>query len=174
MIRRYIDYHTAARREAFPVLRVADASQVGRTVLTPVIELPFRLDMDGVGNEGFIDFAVTNAADRWQEATVIDWKSGRSEPSEHIQMAEYAWALRKLHAADWQRGADYTIWGSYWMARKGEYSPPVDLLRAYPWEELVYRFAAAARGYAAGVFAPHVTNLCVSCTVRPYCPAGSR
>jgi hypothetical protein len=171
MIRRYIDHHDARRREAFPTLHVSEASvDKGAMSVVPVIELPFTMDVEGVQSQGFIDFAVRGASQHdWEELTVIDWKSGRQEPSEHIQMAEYAWALQRLHGP--ARGP---IWGSYWMARKGEYTPPVNLLEDYPWAEVAYRFRSAARGYAAGVFTPHVTNLCVACGSRASCPAGSR
>jgi len=171
MIRRYIDHHDAQRRAAFPTLHVSEASVAkGVMSVVPVIELPFTMDVEGVQSQGFIDFAVRGASQHdWEELTVIDWKSGRQEPSEHIQMAEYAWALHKLHGP--ARGP---IWGSYWMARKGEYTPPVNLLADYPWAEVAYRFRSAARGYAAGVFTPHVTNLCVACGSRASCPAGSR
>jgi hypothetical protein len=69
-----------------------------------------------------------------------------------------------------QEPADRPILGQYWLARKGIYTTAVPVLQRHPMAELQYRYDQAARGQRHGVFAPHVSNFCTSCSVKDYCP----
>lgn len=169
MLKQYVRFHQNVYRSQNPVLMLGE---------TPAIELPYEmtvrsLDLTaGLVTKGYIDCV------RWdlqRDAFVIaDYKTGRNAPSGTFQLGEYAHALLMLLGQKQLLPAPETpVLGRYWLARKGEYTEPVDLLKAHPLAELQYRYDTAWRGAKLGIFAPNQTNLCSSCQVRDYCPVVS-
>lgn len=164
MVKLYLDYHTVERRQAASILRLKDAAG-GPDRLA--IELPFRLDVDGVADDGFVDQVWYDQASPTPFA-VRDLKTGRSEP-DTFQLAGYAWALSK----QWSVPIEMFT-GAFWLARKGIYSTPIVIAERHPWEEMVFRFHNAQRMEEAQVAIPRVSNFCNGCEFRALCPAGPR
>lgn len=127
---------------------------------TPGLELPFTIDAAGIELQGYID-QVRQNQDGW---LVRDLKAGRNAPSSTFQLGVYAHALRL------QYGVTGPILGEYWMARKGEATAPVDLLKLWPWGAIVYQAHQAERGRRAGLFPAVPSSFCGSCGVREACP----
>ena len=167
MLKRYITFHDEAWRETRRVLAMPDQ--------TLALEVPYEMTVRSLdGTTGFTSKGKIDAV--WiepasNEITIIDYKSGRNAPTETFQLGEYGHALAMLLLG---QVSAHKILGRYWLARKGEYTPPIDLLETHPIEELQYRYEAAMRGTKAGVFAPHPNPLCISCGVRDYCPASPK
>lgn len=165
MVKMYQDRHGAPWREVNKLLMVGDT--------VPCLEFPYSMTVRsidgtaGVTAEGYIDQAWLNLRDH--VVTVRDLKSGSRDPISTFQLGEYAHAL--LMAMGMPAAPDNRpIMGSYWLARKGIETTASDVIRAHPLAELQYRYSTAMRGTLAGIFSPHVTNLCTSCSVRDYCP----
>lgn len=133
----------------------------------PAIELEFELDVDGIPVKGFIDQVRHSADPASSSGTafhVVDLKAGRSAPGGTFQLGVYAHAFRR--AID----TSAPILGRYWLARKGEYTQPVDLDRAWPWEAIAYRVHMAERIRRAGLYQPRESSFCGSCGVNDACP----
>lgn len=124
------------------------------------LELPFKIDAAGIELIGYIDQARVT---QWGWL-VRDLKSGSRTPSSTFQLGVYAHALRI------QYGVTDPIYGEYWMARKGEATQPVDLLKLWPWGAIVYQAHQAERGRRAGLFPAVPSSFCGSCGVREACP----
>ena len=151
MVFRYVQ---AAETRTYEILR----DPIGN----PIVEWVFDLDVDGIIVRGYINQAFLSS--NGSAVLVRDVKAGKSTPSDSLQTAMYGWALRKILNAD-------VRWGSYWMARKGEQTPPIDLLARHPWEEIVYRVHTMDKAENAGIYLPRVSSFCISCSVKDYCPA---
>jgi DNA adenine methylase len=164
MVKMYLDYHTIERRQAASILRLKDAAG-GPDRLA--IELPFRLDVDGVADDGFIDQVWYDQASPTPFA-VRDLKSGRSEP-DTFQLAGYAWALSR----QWSVPIEMFT-GAFWLARKGIYSTPIVIAERHPWDEMVFRFHNAQRAEQAQIATPRVSGFCNGCEHKLLCPAGPR
>lgn len=164
MVKMYLDYHTIERRQAASILRLKDAAG-GPDRLA--IELPFRLDVDGVADDGFIDQVWYDQASPTPFA-VRDLKSGKSEP-DTFQLAGYAWALSR----QWSVPIEMFT-GAFWLARKGIYSTPIVIAERHPWDEMVFRFHNAHRAEQAQIATPRVSGFCNGCEHKPLCPAGPR
>lgn len=163
MLRGYITHHDATWHETRSPLKINGLA---------AIEYPYEMTVrtpdgaKGLTAKGFVDIAWHNVGTGI--ITIVDYKTGRSAPAETFQLGEYAHALdMALRAGNAQ---PFQIFGSYWLARKGEYTAPIDALAAHPLEELQYRYSQADHGFAAGVFPPRPSNLCVSCSMVDYCP----
>ncbi len=165
MLDLYVKHHTPTWRAANPVFRVGDT--------TPVIEYPYEMTLRSLDGErgltaqGFVDVARLDMTT--YSLTVYDYKTGSRDPETTFQLGEYGHALLMAMSIP-AEPADRPILGSYWLARKGIYTPPVKVLQRHPLEELQYRYDAAARGTSARVFGPKVSNLCKSCGSVDYCP----
>lgn len=166
MLQLYVKHHTPAWRAANPTFLLQDK--------TPVIELPYEMSIRSLDGErgltaqGFIDRATLNM--ETYSLTVEDYKTGSRDPESTFQLGEYGHALLMAMGIA-NEPADRPILGRYWLARKGIYTDVVPVVTRHPLAELQYRYDAAARGTKAGIFSPHVTNLCKSCSVTDYCPA---
>lgn len=171
MLETYLKFHDQAWRAANQTLMVKDS--------TPCLELAYEMTVRsidgerGITSKGFIDRAILSLGDHpthpWH-ITVVDYKTGARDPISTFQLGEYAHALLlEMGLTDEPPGRP--ILGSYWLARKGIYTTPVPVIARHPLHELQYRYDAAMRGTTAGVFAPHVTNMCSSCSMIDYCPA---
>ena len=166
MLGLYVKHHTPAWRANNPTFLLQDT--------TPVIELEYSMSIRSLDGErgltaqGFIDRATLDLTT--YSLTVLDYKTGAREPESTFQLGEYGHALLMAMSIP-QEPADRPILGRYWLARKGIYTDAVPVVTRHPLAELQYRYDAAARGTQARIFAPHVTNLCKSCSVVDYCPA---
>lgn len=148
-------YEGAADRGA-----VAEFYNQHADIETSALELPFTIDAAGIELIGYIDQARVT---QWGWL-VRDLKSGSRAPSSTFQLGVYAHALRL------QYGVTGPILGEYWMARKGEATAPVDLLKLWPWGAIVYQAHQAERGHRAGLFPAVPSSFCGSCGVREACP----
>lgn len=132
----------------------------------PAIELEFTLDVNGIPVKGYID-QVRYALDPSATAVyVVDLKAGRNKPSGTFQLGVYGQAVRRVFGLP----ASVPLFGQYWLARKGEYTAPVNLDRDWPWEAIVYRVHMAERIRRAGLYQPRESSFCGSCAVRDECP----
>lgn len=142
----------------------------------PGIEIPFRVEFDGVPVQGVIDRLWMNGDG---EHIVVDYKAGSKAPSNLTQLGIYGVALAKQHGIDVKSGA-------YYLARAGEMAGPYalrgiplpgtapkDKQRTSPLDaaELEARFARALAGIEAENFEPHITSKCATCPVRWHCSA---
>lgn len=166
MLALYVKHHSDAWRAASQTFLLQDT--------TPVIEYGYSMTLRSLDGErgltaaGFVDRATLDMSS--YSLTVIDYKTGSREPESTFQLGEYGHALLMAMGIPGEP-PDRPILGRYWLARKGIYTDPVPVVTRHPLAELQYRYDAAARGTAAKIFAPHVTNLCKSCSVTDYCPA---
>lgn len=101
---------------------------------------------------------------------VKDLKSGRGRPNGG-QLGEYAWAI--VDAIGAGPSGTPTILGSFYDARKGIFSDPIDLLTTHPREEYVMRYHAAEHTRRGGIFMPRRSDFCNGCSIRWACPVGS-
>lgn len=124
------------------------------------IETPFNLDLGGVLIRGFIDRVMANPNG---EAEVHDIKAGTREPAWTLQLGVYA------HGAEQALGIRPSV-GRYYMARTASLTQPASLLHYTP-DRLTDWFGKARQAIEAEVFVPHVTSMCVSCSVRDFCAA---
>lgn len=141
------------------------------------VEWPFTITVPGPLGE----LTYTNIVDRvWECADgtllVEDLKTGSRIPKDTGQLGTYAWGVASLIPRNGlnRDGANPRIMGAFYNARKGLWTPAVDLLAAHPWDEFVYRLHTAEAKRRAGLYSPHVTDLCSACSVRYACPLMNR
>jgi hypothetical protein len=155
----------------------------------PAVELPFELAVAGPQGTlkvvGILDQAwMTYHYDNGMAADLllVDLKSGSKMPDDTAQLAVQAWGLVAKLAPeafndDPRAAADLLpgrILGMFYDARKGVYTPEVDLLALHPWEEVVYRFHAAEALRRTRAYLPRRSSFCGGCPVRYACPVGGR
>lgn len=159
MLRRYLD------------ARPADQSITTDSGSTPAIEWEFTTDVPtGYGPLPYkvaID-RVTVTADG--TLMIRDYKTSYERPTDTTQLGEYAHALllsgANLHGAT-------KIMGTYFDARRGEWTEPVDLLQAHPFEAFQYRVTtqhAQKRALTTGPTPARPSSYCGGCAVRYACP----
>lgn len=175
MVGRYMDARRHDQRS--PVVDAAEILYVphtvdGATSLERCIEYEMTMDVDGVPVKLVIDQA-------WRLAdgtiVIVDVKTGRT-PGDSGQLGLYAHALLQVlhHEYIDERSPAPRILGTFYDARKGAYSEPVDLLERHPWEEYLYRVGAAEERRNARYFAPRRSSFCNGCGVQALCPVGRR
>lgn len=126
------------------------------------IELPVDPEFTGgIQLKGYIDRVFTMQP----ELVVVDLKSGSREPASALQLGVYATAMEKQYGIR-------PKWGAYYMTRKGEMTPMVDLSH-YTEEKLARWFRSFKRAVESDIFVPHVTSMCSGCGVREACYAYS-
>lgn len=126
----------------------------------PAVEVPFHLTLGGVLVKGYIDRVMVNPDG---EVVIIDLKTGNTTPSSSLQLGVYALGFHAI------TGVMPSV-GAYYMARKSELSAMSSLLH-YDATMVGDWFAKTKVAIEAEVFVPHVTNLCGTCSVAPYCRA---
>jgi hypothetical protein len=165
MIRRYLaarpDQSTLQVQFGDPATgqtTVAIEWEVEALVPTPYGPVPYKAIIDRV---------------TWDErrgAYVIrDYKSGKRAPDDTSQLGEYAHMLRLAGKVF----ADAKIYGTFFDARKGEWTPEVDLLDAWPLDWFVYRVTSAYAQKLALTTGPtpaRPSSFCGGCSVRYACP----
>lgn len=125
---------------------------------TPAIELEMAPVVNGVTIKMAIDRVFYNT--ELDEYIIVDLKTGKNMPHNHLQLEMYAFGLRRefdLHVTK----------GHYWMARKGELSPEFDLagLSDSKVETLVDMFDRARK---SGIFLPNFDH-CGMCGYTAQC-----
>ena len=98
---------------------------------------------------------------------VVDLKSGSRTPVETEQLGTYAHFVRELYrSSGW--GEPPTIYGAYWMARKGNIPEIIDL-SSWTKERLDWFYARALKRRTEEDFVPVQSNMCGTCTVHDFC-----
>lgn len=185
MVRRYIAHHDAAWRATHGLFRGLSRPELGDPAAPPVIgglEAEFLLTVPSpfstsaelaIPSRGFIDQVwivlhpeVPANVVGHRTLEIHDLKTGSRVPKSTFQLGEYAHGLVQMFPGL----ADATITGSFWLARKGQFTPPRSLREAHPMAELSYRYAAANDSARAGIYPPKVSDLCSACGAVDYCP----
>jgi hypothetical protein len=122
------------------------------------IETEFLPILNGVAVKMYIDRLLVDTSNGMP--LVMDLKTGsRKLPS--LQLGVYRVGIEKVLGLP----VDY---GAYYMARKGELSPPV-LLDNWTEGVIGHLFATMDAQVKAGVFLPRISSDCDSCGVRKQC-----
>jgi putative RecB family exonuclease len=124
------------------------------------VEVGFQVLIGGVPVRGFIDRVMTDPAGN---AWVVDLKTGVHSPAGTLQLGIYRHGLLAATGRD-------AIMGGYYMTRKGDISEPKSLLH-YTEDRLADWLGKTRQAIESELFVPHVTSLCGSCSVAPYCAA---
>lgn len=168
MVLRYADWLRGMLAGGWEILAIDGA---------PVIEYETALDVDGVKVVVIIDLALSHRDGR---VLIVDYKAGKSAPSDTFQLGVYAYAL---YAAVEPFGRSFSsdpgVCGQYYAARKGELVGGTDrsLVRTHSWEEIAYRVHQTDRAEKAGIYIPNTSRGfggCGSCGVAEHCPVGAR
>lgn len=159
MLRRYLD-----ARPDEPSLMIGMAAdvaiewEISADVPTPYGPIPFTAKIDRVTYD-----------DRIGGYIIRDYKTSYERPTDTTQLGDYAHALilaKKIFA-------DRPILGTYFDARRGEWTEPVDLLAAHPFEAFQYRVTTAhaqKRALITGPTPARPSSYCGGCSVRYACP----
>lgn len=85
-------------------------------------------------------------------------------PPGALQLATYGWGLQQVFGLRSQ-------WGYFWTPTKdkeGTLSDPIDI-RGFSYDRITTMYQMARQGIEAGIFLPHITNMCAGCGVRDAC-----
>ena len=124
------------------------------------VELPVNFELGDVLIKGYIDRVMVNSSG---ELVVVDLKTGAHKPASTMQLGVYSVGIQKIF------GVKPTL-GAYYMARKNELSEMNSLIH-YTEELLGSWFSKGKQGIEQELFIPHVTSMCGTCSVAPYCIA---
>lgn len=152
MVQNWVTWRDAKFAEGWQFYPLPDGS--------PAIEVPVQVEFDDVLVKGYIDRVMVNDSG---EVIVVDLKSGSRLPESTLQLGIYALGMSRNF------GITPSL-GGFYMTRKGDVPRYTSLLH-YTHDMLGNWFMAAKRGIEGEVFIPHVTALCGSCSVSPYCTA---
>jgi hypothetical protein len=175
MLQRFVEQRAKLAAEANPRTIVTLPHAASGTA--PAIEWGFTITVPGPMG----DLTFTNIIDRvWQcsdgSLLIEDLKSGSRMPNDTGQLGSYAWGVVMATGLTDRENMHIQprIMGTFYNARKGIWTPAVNLLAAHPWDEFVFRLHAAEAKRRAGLYTPHVTDLCVACSVAYACPLRNR
>jgi hypothetical protein len=166
MLRRYLDARPDELTASLPrpdldgcPIEPAIEREIRVDVPTPYGPLPFVAKLD----------RVTVHEDQQVTALIIrDYKTSYERPTDTTQLGDYANALRLAGVPE-----HVAILGSYFDARRGEWTTPVDLLQAHPFEAFQYRVTSAhaqKRALTTGPTPARPSSFCGGCAVRYACP----
>lgn len=130
------------------------------------LEFKFPLGFAGRPIRGFIDSVWTHR-DK-QMVLVVDDKSGARPAESTFQLETYGAAVNEL-----LQGSELATWpvlGTYYNARKGEYSARIQIDVKAAATIADARSVMTWQAESAGVFMPRVTNMCKGCGVAASCP----
>jgi putative RecB family exonuclease len=133
---------------------------------TPFVEWEFLIDFPNpkgdtpIQVKGYIDRVFITPDG---EPVVVDIKAGSRVPASSGQLGLYAAALRR------KGGVDPAL-GGYYMTRKNEMAA-LRPMTMYTDELLSYWLGSFTESVVDERFLPHVTSMCATCTVAPYCYA---
>ncbi|MEV6638056.1 PD-(D/E)XK nuclease family protein [Actinoplanes sp. NPDC051470] len=148
----------------FRYARAAPEKTVRVTDEDAAVEVPFRLDLDGIEIVGFIDTIV-----EWPGGIIgpRDWKTGSKRPDWPLQLGVYALAVEDVLGVR-------PMWGDFYMAKDGKPDRPVNLQR-FTRGRLTRWFHNLDQSIRAGLFLPNPGDACRTCGVSEFCTAvGSR
>lgn len=111
---------------------------------------------------GFIDRVMFNAATG--AFMVLDLKSGVRTPGDNMQLGTYSLFLDQLFGIRPQ-------WGTYWMARQGTTTPPVDLIQEWPAARLEHDLLAAEAVVRGNALSCSQNQFAASSSVAQFCYA---
>jgi hypothetical protein len=135
-------------------------------VPTPYGPIPFTAQLDRVTVQQSFEVGPNS---KLETALIIrDYKTSHERPTDTTQLGDYAWVLR-LNGV----GPNVKILGSYFDARRGTWTEPVDLLAAHPFEAFQYRVTTAhaqKRALTTGPTPARPSSFCGGCSVRYACP----
>jgi hypothetical protein len=155
MLRRYLD---ARPDESTMSLPAGAGIEYDTTVDVPTAygPIPFNAKIDRVTTRAYPDTTIV----------IRDYKTSYERPTDTTQLGDYAWMLRLAGVTD-------PILGTYFDARRGEWTEPVDLLAAHPFEAFQYRVTTAHAQKLALTTGPtpaRPSSYCGGCAVRYACP----
>jgi hypothetical protein len=162
MLRRYLD----ARPSDVTWAPVGEqAIELDRTVGVPTNygPIPFNAKIDRV-----------TISEDGRTLTIRDYKTSYERPTDTTQLGDYAWVL--AFADPGMMAAGIEILGSYFDARRGEWTTPVAVLDAHPFEAFQYRVTTAhaqKRALTTGPTPARPSSYCGGCSVRYACPVMS-
>lgn len=160
MVERYVQMRTG-ESDARELLKLGDElaleAEVTTSVRGPLGELEFtaRIDQAWRLPDGSI--------------LIVDIKCGSMKPPTTFQLGSQAHTLLRRHFEQIPGGT--RILGCFYDARKGIFTPAVDLFKDHPFEELQAQVHMAEAKRRAGLYAPTPNNLCAACPVKYACPA---
>lgn len=142
-----------------PVAAAVPAIEYAITVQVPTAygPVPFKAEID----------RITLQPDGSLE--IKDYKSSYERPTDPTQLGRYAWVLRLAGVVP----EHIKITGTYFDARRGTWTEPVDLAEAYPWEAFLYDVTTGHANklrLTTGPTPAHRSNYCGGCSVRYACP----
>lgn len=161
MLRRYLDARpTEGTLEAAVGTSPVTFIEADLTidVPTPYGPLPFNAKIDRV-----------TFSEDGRTITIRDYKTSYERPTDTTQLGDYSWVLRTAVGGL----APVKILGTYFDARRGEWTKPVDLLQEHPFEAFQYRVTAAhgqKRALTVGPTPARPSSYCGGCSVRYACP----
>lgn len=164
MLRRYLDARPTDVTAEFAIGTGASSAEpaieLDRTadVPTPYGSVQFNAKIDRVSFDR-----------ETMTLTIRDYKTSYERPTDTTQLGDYAWVLTLAGHVSQQ----VKILGSYFDARRGEWTEPVDLLAAHPFEAFQYRVTTAHAQKLAlttGPTSARPSNYCGGCAVRYACP----
>lgn len=136
----------------------------------PFIEWEFLLTLESpilkdnasefIQVKGFVDRVFVTPEG---EAVVVDLKTGSREPASTMQLGVYAAALRHHGGID-------PVLGGYYMSRTAK-DPNLRALSMYTDQTVAYLLSTFEDSVREEKFIPHVTSMCQTCTVAPFCYA---
>jgi putative RecB family exonuclease len=163
MLRKYL-----AARPAEPTMTGASGvtcieAELTVTVPTAYGPLPFKAILDRVTVQ--------------PDGTLMirDYKSGDRMPDSTDQLAEQAWTLALHSGFTPEQIVPGSVFGTYYNARKGTWTEPVDLFAEYSFEWFVYHVTSAHAQRLALTTGPtpaRKASFCGGCSVRWACPVG--
>jgi PD-(D/E)XK nuclease superfamily len=152
MVQSYLDWRLTS---GFQLLQMPDG--------TPAIEVATDFNLPGdVKVKAYIDRVFVHPDGTMH---IIDIKTGKSTPPSALQLGLYATALEIQFGMRPQ-------FGGYWMARSGTV-PENNVLDRYTKEMLGRWMRDFRKAVESEIFIPHVTNMCVGCSVNVQCYAYS-
>jgi hypothetical protein len=162
MLRRYLDARPAEPTAFLPAgsgvpSALGIEADITVDVPTPYGPLQFNAKIDRV-----------TVADT-ETLIIRDYKTSYERPTDTTQLGDYAGVLLLSGAA----GPHARILGTYFDARRGTWTGPVDLLDVHPFEAFQYRVTTAyaqRRALTTGPTPARPSSYCGGCSVRYACP----
>lgn len=175
MLKLYTQRHDLAWRAAHTLLRVPVDPTQPNSAAVPALELAFSAaaGSTAIRTEGRLDIAWMAypgaLPSQYPTATleIVDFKSGRNDPTDTFQLVQYADILRRVYLPT---NFALPIVGRHYLARKGIYTDPVSLDTQTGRDEIDYRFSTADRAMRSGVFTASPSSFCAGCGLVDYCP----
>jgi hypothetical protein len=177
MLRRYLDARPSEPTSNLPAqphvygatgdpFQLAIELELTVDVPTPYGPIPFKAQIDRVTNAP--QPGPGSPESNWITLVIRDYKTSYERPTDTTQLGDYANALRL-----WGVPESVKILGTYFDARRGEWTTPVDLLDAHPFEAFQYRVTTAyaqRRALTTGPTPARPSSYCGGCSVRYACP----